>query len=193
MSRTALLAALLMTAGIGLPHADAASVRCRAAKVEGPARGTDANRAQAQKAPVLKVTDARTPARPLTVNYQQPAGVLPFQTGGDGYVFHTVQVVSRAPNAHLWVRAEFPARTVDVDLFADDAGGANVAFSESSNNEVLDLAYAAAGFPTDGGVGFEILKAVPVRQCGVLSISTASTGVPLGAPVRLTIWLGPAA
>ncbi len=192
MNRAALLAALLMTAGLGVPLADAASARCRAAKVEGPASGSDAARAQAQKAPVLKVTDAQTPSRPLTASYQQPAGVLPFYIDG-GFVFRTVQVVSRSPKAHLWVRAEFPARTVDVDMYAADAGGSSVAKSTAANNEALDPAFAVAGFPTDGGVGFELMKAVPVQRCGALSVYTASSVAPLGAPVRLTLWLGPAA
>lgn len=184
----AVLAATALMAGLATADAGAAPAACGAAKVEGTAGGSAAAQEQARRAPVVRVTDAATASRPVVVTYEQPAGAAYFAVDGL-LVFRTAQVVSRTASGRLWVRAEFPTRAVDVDMYADDAAGNRIARSDSANNET-DAAFAAAGQGSNGGPGFELLKAMPVRRCAALSVFTASTVVPPGTTVRLLLWLG---
>lgn len=174
--------------GAGTLHAQAAPAACTLPAATSP--DTSAR----SSGPALRVTDAHTAARPLRVDYaHSPGATVYHQADVMADLVHTlVQVHSRAPRAHLWVRATFPEVATDVDMYLYDARARMVGYSESANNEVEDAIYDVVFYETEtGGPGFENIDALPVRRCRTFTVETKNSVAVESTPVTLTMWLAP--
>lgn len=146
--------------------------------------------------PVLRVTDRNDAAHPVVASYQHTTGLDAYHYADllDQYVDHLVQVDSRARHAHLWVRIDFDQPPTDVDLYVYDATGDMVGWSEASNEAAEDAVGNVVFYQSDtGGPGFENVDGLGVRRCDSLTVETQNSRVVGSTPVRLAVWLGPAA
>ncbi|HVF18621.1 MAG TPA: hypothetical protein VNA14_00055 [Mycobacteriales bacterium] len=195
MRRSSAMASILMASTVlTLPAVAAPPARCSYPGVKGPAGYSEAHRAQAAKAPTVELTDKHDAARPLKITYRHAPGATVFHQADVNVelVFHTVRINSRAAQANLWLRAEFSEVATDVDLYAYSHAGPQVAYSESSNNEVEDAVYDRVFYEGEtGGPGFENVNGAPVRRCLPYTVVTQNSGVITETPVRLLLWLGP--
>ncbi|HVE64104.1 MAG TPA: hypothetical protein VNB94_09910 [Mycobacteriales bacterium] len=182
-------ALLVAPAGVAAP-----SSRCTYPNVRGPADYSADHQAQAAKAPVVELTDKHDATRPLEITYRHAPGATVFHRADVNvqYVFHTLRINSRATKAHLWMRAEFSEQATDIDLYAYSHAGSQIAYSESSNNDVVDTVIGYVFYdPETGGPGFENVNGAPVRRCRAYTVETQNSMVVAETPVRLLLWLGP--
>lgn len=169
-------------------HAQAAGRSC------GEPSATSPDATARSSGPALRLTDAHTATRPLTVRYEHSAGATAYHRVDvmPDLVHTLVQVRSQQPRAHLWVRATFRDVATDVDMYLYDARARMVAWSESSNNDVEDQVYDVVFYESDaGGPGWENIDALRVPRCGTFTIETKNSLVAETTPVTVTMWLAP--
>lgn len=195
MRRCAVLASVLLTSTVlVVPAAAARPTRCSYPRVAGPEGYPDEVRAAAANAPAVEVTDRHDADHPLEISYQHRPGATVFHRAdvNTEMVFNTVRVNSKSARTNLWVRAEFSEVATDVDLYVYGRTGAQVGYSESSNNDVEDAVYDVVFYEGEtGGPGFENINGIPVRRCSAYSVETENSFVVAETPVRVLLWLGP--
>ncbi len=198
--RLVLSTAIMMTAAALIsPSVAAAAPRCAPPRVAGPGNRVDQtpeDRQRARVAPVVTVTDRHDARHPVEVRYSHRRGVTALHQAPipvSDFVYKTVHVVPRSPRAHLWIRIEFSTTATDIDLAAYSRHGAFVAGSTSTNDDVLDEAFKLAGFPSNGGPGYENIDGLPASRCAAMTIQTQSSLVATDTPTRMLLWLGPPA
>ena len=142
------------------------------------------------KAKVLKVTEAATEAKPLTVELEHGMALWsptqdPIQEDTE---FVGLQIQSKNPSAGLYIRQEWPAPSLsDLDVYLTDKTGEEVAASGSSN--VLPMPVDAGGQDT-GAQGFESISGFAAAKCGDYVIESRPFNT-AGENVTMKVWLGP--
>ncbi|MFN2595467.1 MAG: hypothetical protein ABR579_11335 [Actinomycetota bacterium] len=148
------------------------------------------------------VTDAATQDKPASVDIDAGPG-LGFSSPTEGsdqgptsHAYANVQVDSAAPNAYLYVRAEFQYPE-DYDLYLRTSDGTAVAYV-GGFNEAPETIPASPVQPLDGTgngghseMGAEQIDGAQVADCQGFTADVVS-GTAAGGTVTLKYWLGPA-
>jgi hypothetical protein len=156
-----------------------------------------------QGQPVTVVTDAATKDKPASVQLTAGPG-LGFSSPDEGsdqgqtsHVYANVQVDSSAPNAYLYVRAEFQV-PFDYDLYLRTSDGTAVAYVGGFNEAPETLPVGTLGQPLDGTgngghseMGAEQIDGAQVADCSGFTADVVSGTAP-GGTITMKYWLGPA-
>ncbi|MEA2477969.1 MAG: hypothetical protein QOF16_701 [Actinomycetota bacterium] len=161
------------------------------------APGTDG-----QGKPVTVVTDAATQDKPASVQLTAGPGLgfsSPTEGSDQGQTSHAyanVQVDSKAPNAYLYVRAEFQYPN-DYDLYLRTSDGTAVAYV-GGFNEAPETIPSSPVQPLDGTgngghseMGAEQIDGAQVADCSGFTADVVG-GTAAGGAVTMKYWLGPA-
>jgi hypothetical protein len=182
---TAALVAVL-AAALSAPVALAAPAGCRP-KVSPPTDLTDGDGPEFEKAPVLRITDAATEKRPVSVEFSHGPGVVVSDAASQNSRFFKLAVVaSGSATRYLNVRSEWPTPSpsnLDLYLYRGDY----VAGSGAFNNPVLDAAHNQID-PQEGGMGYEWIRDYPVFSCQGYALESFANWT-AGETVTLKVWL----
>lgn len=156
-----------------------------------------ADAAEAFEAPVLRVTDRHTAAKPLTLDYEQRENLWvqepvfwSWTPVVQDTVFHNVQVISRLSTVGLYARIEWPTPSrSDIDLALYDGYGQNVYWSGAYNFPVVDAAGRLVWGPYSGGEGFEEIAGWPAARCDGFTLESWSMFT-TGERITMKLWLG---
>lgn len=151
---------------------------------------------------ITVVTDAATQDKPATVDVDTAPG-LGFSSADEGndqgqtsHAYTNVQVDSAAPNAYLYVRAEFQYPQ-DYDLFLRTADGTAAAYAAGFNEAPVTLAGPAehtldgTGNGGHSEMGAEQIDGFQAADCSGFTVDLSS-GTAAGGTVTVKYWLGPA-
>lgn len=156
------------------------------------------NRAEATSAPVMKVTDKHTEAKPLVIDYdhgpafwfiQDPMGTQGQRALIEDTKWFNIQVDSKARDVGLHIRQQWdPNSPDDFDLYLYDKSGG--AFGQSATfNWAEGVAPGTLG-GGDGGLGYEQVLGLLASRCQGITIESRAFTTP-GRAMQLVIWLGP--
>ena len=175
-----------IAASLALPTASARTpAACPTFKPVPPGDSYSEQKERAVKAPVRKVTENHTAAKPLEIEFEQGASL---NVTGDAVAedakFFNIQIDTRSPRAKLNVKEEwFYPSPHDFDLHLYDYWGTEIAKSDN-----LGPIPVADPYNTDAGAGYEAIMGIPVKRCEGYTIESFGY-ITTGASLRLTIWL----
>ncbi|MFN2526842.1 MAG: hypothetical protein ABR505_11365 [Actinomycetota bacterium] len=188
------LAGLVASAVVAAPTAAAAA--CPKYKPKEPVSDSE-NRADAQLAKVVKITDKATEAKPLVIDYEHGPAFWFIQDPVDGEgqraliedtKWFNIQVDSKARDVGLYIRQQWePNSPDDMDLYLYDKSGG--AYGQSATFNWAEAAAPGTLGGGDGGLGYEQVLGLLVSRCQGLTIESRAFTTP-GRAMQLVIWLG---
>lgn len=199
----ALGATLALVLGAFIGPAEAAKKKKKKPKVSCPAftpaepETSADNGAEALEAPVAPVNDAHTAEAPLTIEFDHGAALwVPFTTRSvqEDTKFFNIQVFSKAPSTHVYIRQEWApgpgTDDSDIDLYVYGADGAEVEHSGAFNPAPIGaVSQADLSDRARGGNGFESIPGMAAAQCDGYTIESRAF-MTRGEAMTLKIWLG---